>query len=127
MRRARLALLVPMVLLLAGCGGARSAPAGLHGHALDPPFRVSAAPLTDTSGERYSLTTSTRRPLTLVYFGYTHCTDVCALVMGNLASAMTRLDDRDRARVHLVSLFDVFPPRDPRVAKARAKLSSLLF
>src|SRR6266536_3133340 len=36
-------------------------------------------------------------------------------------------DDRDRARVHLVSLFDVFPPRDPRVAKARAKLSSLLF
>ena len=36
-------------------------------------------------------------------------------------------DDRDRARVHLVSLFDVFPPRDPRVAKARAKLSGLLF
>jgi thioredoxin-like negative regulator of GroEL len=29
--------------------------------------------------------------------------------------------------VHLVSLFDVFPPKDPRVAKARAKLSSLLF
>jgi putative thioredoxin len=36
-------------------------------------------------------------------------------------------DDRDRARVHLVSLFDVFPPGDPRVAKARATLSSLLF
>ncbi len=36
-------------------------------------------------------------------------------------------DDRDRARAHLVSLFDVFPPRDPRVAKARARLSSLLF
>jgi putative thioredoxin len=36
-------------------------------------------------------------------------------------------EDRDRARMHLVSLFDVFPPRDPRVAKARARLSSLLF
>jgi putative thioredoxin len=36
-------------------------------------------------------------------------------------------EERDRARVHLVSLFDVFPPRDPRVAKARARLSSLLF
>src|SRR6266571_746910 len=36
-------------------------------------------------------------------------------------------DDRDRARAHLVSLFDVFPPREPRVAKARAKLSALLF
>jgi putative thioredoxin len=36
-------------------------------------------------------------------------------------------EERNRARVHLVSLFDVFPPKDPRVAKARAKLSSLLF
>ena len=34
----------------------------------------------------------------------------------------------DRARSHLVRLFDVFPPGDPRVAKARfATLSSLLF
>jgi putative thioredoxin len=36
-------------------------------------------------------------------------------------------EDRDKARVHLVSLFDVFPPRDSRVAKARGTLSSLLF
>ena len=36
-------------------------------------------------------------------------------------------DDRDRARSHLVGLFDVFPPGDPRVARARATLSSLLF
>ena len=35
--------------------------------------------------------------------------------------------DRDQARLHLVSLFDVFPPGDPRVARARATLSSLLF
>jgi len=36
-------------------------------------------------------------------------------------------EERNRARLHLVSLFDVFPPGDPRVAKARATLSSLLF
>jgi thioredoxin len=36
-------------------------------------------------------------------------------------------DDRNQARVHLVSLFEIFPPRDPRVTKARGKLSSLLF
>ena len=36
-------------------------------------------------------------------------------------------DERNRARVHLLRLFDVFPPKDPRVAKARAQLSSLLF
>ena len=36
-------------------------------------------------------------------------------------------EDRERARVNLVKLFDVFPPGDPTVAKARATLSSLLF
>ena len=36
-------------------------------------------------------------------------------------------EDRDRARAHLVGLFDIFPPRDPTVAKARAALTSLLF
>jgi putative thioredoxin len=36
-------------------------------------------------------------------------------------------DDRDKARAHLVALFEVFPPRDSRVSKARATLSSLLF
>jgi putative thioredoxin len=36
-------------------------------------------------------------------------------------------DDRDKVRRHLLELFDVLPPRDPRVARARSRLSSLLF
>jgi putative thioredoxin len=36
-------------------------------------------------------------------------------------------EDRDAARRHLISLFEVLPPKDPRVATARARLSSLLF
>jgi putative thioredoxin len=36
-------------------------------------------------------------------------------------------EDRNQARAHLVSLFEILPPRDPRVARARATLSSLLF
>jgi putative thioredoxin len=36
-------------------------------------------------------------------------------------------DERDKARKHLVSLFEAFPPKDPSVTKARAALSSLLF
>ncbi|HUD36350.1 MAG TPA: tetratricopeptide repeat protein [Streptosporangiaceae bacterium] len=36
-------------------------------------------------------------------------------------------EDRDAARKHLISLFDILPPRDPMVAKARGRLSSLLF
>jgi thioredoxin len=58
------------------------------------------------------------------------------LANGSIESAFDRLlgtvrrtsgEDREKARKHLVSLFEVFPPRDPRVTKARATLSSLLF
>ncbi|SDC61023.1 tetratricopeptide repeat protein [Actinokineospora iranica] len=35
--------------------------------------------------------------------------------------------ERDKARTHLVSLFELFAPDDPRVAKARRELASALF
>jgi putative thioredoxin len=58
------------------------------------------------------------------------------MASGRLGEAFDRLlgvirrtsgEERDRARLHLIGLFDIFPPKDPRVAKARATLSSLLF
>ena len=58
------------------------------------------------------------------------------IAIGRIEEALDRLigtirrttgDDRDRARRHLLSLFEVLPPRDPRVAKARSTLSGLLF
>jgi thioredoxin-like negative regulator of GroEL len=36
-------------------------------------------------------------------------------------------DERETARKHLVTLLDLLPPDDPRVAKARRKLASALF
>jgi putative thioredoxin len=36
-------------------------------------------------------------------------------------------EERNLARLHLLRLFEVFPPRDELVTKTRAKLSSLLF
>jgi thioredoxin-like negative regulator of GroEL len=58
------------------------------------------------------------------------------LVEGRVEEAFDRLigtvrrtagDERDLARKHLVSLFDVLPPDDPRVAQARRRLASALF
>jgi putative thioredoxin len=58
------------------------------------------------------------------------------LASGRIDEAFDRLlgvvrrtsgDERDKARVHLVSLFEILPPRDPRVNRARSTLSSLLF
>jgi putative thioredoxin len=36
-------------------------------------------------------------------------------------------DERDRARRHLIDLFEIFPPDDPQVKKARSQLTALLF
>jgi putative thioredoxin len=36
-------------------------------------------------------------------------------------------EQRDRARAHLVGLFEILPPRDPEVTRARSALSALLF
>jgi thioredoxin len=58
------------------------------------------------------------------------------LASGRIEEAFDRLlgvirrtsgEDREQARAHLVGLFDILPPRDPRVAKARSTLSTLLF
>jgi protein SCO1/2 len=89
-------------LLLAGCGGSSSADAEFAGTVLDPPFEVDGQPLTDTAGESYSLADDTDKPLTLVFFGYTHCPDICGLVMSNLTTGLNQLDDADRDRVDVV-------------------------
>jgi len=93
-----------LVLLagLAGCGGDDVKAGDLHGSVVDPPFTVSKDELVDTDGDAYSLTESTDKRLTMVFFGYTNCPDICGLVMGNLASAMTRLDEKDRDQVDVV-------------------------
>ena len=58
------------------------------------------------------------------------------VVGGNVSDAFDRLidlvrrssgDDRDRARAHLIALFEVIGPDDPRVAKGRTGLASALF
>jgi protein SCO1/2 len=115
-RRVIAALLTAPLLLLTGCGGgAESANGKLHGTRLDPPFTVPSTPLTDTDGQPYSLTKDTDKPLTLVFFGYTHCPDICQTVMSDLGSAMTRLDEEDRDRVDVVFV-TTDPARDTQAA-----------
>jgi putative thioredoxin len=58
------------------------------------------------------------------------------IATGRIEEAFNRLlgvvrrtsgEERDQARVHLVGLFELLPPNDPQVRKARSTLSSLLF
>jgi protein SCO1 len=107
-------LLLPAVLL-AGCGAQDKSGSGeavvrtpqvdrhgLKGSPVDPPFTMPRTTLTDTDGNQFNLVTSTKKPVTLVFFGYTHCPDVCNTVLADVASALTKLDDEVRDQVQLV-------------------------
>ena len=103
MRRGRTLLAAVPLVLLAGCGGSGAADsADFTGTRLDPPFEVSSTPLVDTAGSSYSLTEDTDKDLTLVFFGYTHCPDICGQVMATLAGTLARLDDDQKDRLDVV-------------------------
>ncbi len=107
-----LAAAVVLGTLLSACSGGSSHEDGdgYRAAVTHDPYSVAATPLTDTDGQPYSLAKDTDKPLTLVFFGYTSCPDICQVVMANIASAMTRLDDADRASVDVV-----FVTTDPKV------------
>ena len=74
--------------------------------------------LTDTAGKPFSFAARARGKLTYLYFGYTHCPDVCPLTMGNLAAALRRVTPALRRKVQVVFV-SVDPHRDtPRVLRA---------
>ena len=53
----------------------------------------------------------------LVYFGYTHCPDVCPMALGNIDAALAQLDAGARARIQPIFV-TVDPERDtPAVMK----------
>lgn len=84
----------------------------------DPlPLPTQAAP--DTAGVSTPLAT---RPdaghLSLLYFGYTHCPDVCPLDMASLAAALEELPEAQRAKIRVV-FASVDPERDEPAALER--------
>ncbi|GAB3265291.1 SCO family protein [Nocardioides dilutus] len=95
------AVVLLTLLSLTACGDDKQA-TSLHGSPVDPPFTVSSQELVDTDGAAYSLTADTDKRLTLVFFGYTNCPDICGMVLGNLSAALTRLDEADREQVEVV-------------------------
>lgn len=115
MARGRTLLAVSLLGLVAACGGGE--PAELTGTRLDPPFEVSSTPLVDTDGEAYSLTADTDKDLTLVFFGYTSCPDICGQVMATLAGTLTRLDDEEKDRLDVVFV-TTDPARDDEAVVA---------
>ena len=121
-----------LALLLAGCGGQSPGAEGpvanvsvhdddgINGVVLPRPYHVPSVPLEDADGATYDLATDATKPLTLVFFGYTHCPDICQVVMANIASSLTRLDAAQKAKVQMV--FVTTDPARDDVATLRSYL-----
>jgi protein SCO1/2 len=86
---------------------------GYRGILLDEPYSVPDLTLTSTDGKPFDLAAQERR--TLVFFGYTHCPDVCQVVMSTIASALARLSDAQREQLQ-VAFVTTDPARDTRSA-----------
>jgi protein SCO1/2 len=85
------------VLALAGCGSqdrleSGEPPSRYQGVELATPSSKPSFTLTDTAGRPYDFAAETADRLTLLYFGYTHCPDICPVHLANIAEVLQRGD-----------------------------------
>ena len=112
-RTARLSAGAFAVLVVAGAcsdgasGRSADPPEGrsrsdLRGTVLEPAWEKPDITLTDTEGQPFAFRTETDGLVTLLFFGYTHCPDVCPVHMGNIAAVFRDLPYAVRERIRVV-------------------------
>lgn len=115
------AIFAAAALTLTGCGTSAdngggpvaevSATATTAAVTLDQPFAKPDLVLTDSHGKRYDLAARTAGKPTLLYFGYTHCPDVCPTTMADIADAKRKLPRAERQRLQVIFV-STDPTRD---------------
>ncbi|MEZ4587273.1 MAG: SCO family protein [Gemmatimonadales bacterium] len=98
-RRGALASLI----LLVGCaGGSDPDPDALHGYRLPSATPRPEFALTTVAGDGFDFAEATKGRLTLLFFGYTNCPDVCPATMANLGAVLGKLTGEERRRIDVV-------------------------
>lgn len=92
---------VVTALTLVACSPAAVEEGTISGAELDQPYEAADLPLRNTEGETQALA-DVDNDLTLVFFGYTRCPDICGIVMSTITSAVNQLDADLRDRVDMV-------------------------
>src|SRR5579862_9006199 len=105
----------------AGPGPAHATPAAAdsyRGGMVSPLLPKPRFTLTDTSGAPYDFLAKTQGYVTLLFFGYTHCPDMCPLQMYMIADALKKIPPA-AANQFKVVFVTTDPERDtPRVLRA---------
>jgi protein SCO1 len=113
-------IVIAMSLMSVGCGSpsiSSSVNSSWSGVALVNPLHKPEFVLTDQFGHPFDFQGMTRDKITLLYFGYTHCPDVCPLNMATAAGALRRVPAWVREKVAVVFV-TVDPTRDtPQVLR----------
>ncbi len=90
---------------------------GYRGLELMTPIRVPAFTLGDTDGEPFEFLDRTAGSLSFLFFGFTHCPDICPVQLANLAAALGDLSYEDRGKI-VVVFVSTDPERDtPEVVR----------
>ncbi len=91
-------------LFISGCEKSppASATGAIRGVEIGEPLPRPAFTLTDTDGKPYAFAEKTSGKLTLLFFGYTYCPDVCPVHAANIAEIIKTLPWEDRQRVSFV-------------------------
>lgn len=111
LRRALAVALAAVALVTASCGD-DGAPTGLAGIVREPLPDVSAVALPSASGDGAPLSVRAEPGgISVVYFGYLSCPDVCPTTMADLRTALGGLPEADRAKV-TVTMVTIDPGRD---------------
>jgi len=84
---------------------------GFRGITLDRPTPKVDFTLDDTDGRPFHFMAETEGYITLLFFGYTHCPDVCPVHMANLAAVLKDLPWEVRSRIKVVFV-STDPARD---------------
>ena len=84
-------------------------PASFHGTAYEPPAKAPAVVLEKASGGQFKLADE-RGSVVLLFFGYTHCPDICPTTLSDWKRVKSSLG-RDASRVRFVFI-SVDPARD---------------
>lgn len=110
--------LLAAAALLSGCTSGNAAPplvasptpvGTYRGLELQPAQPRPTFTLTDTAGRPYDFAGRTRATPTLLFFGFTHCPDICPTTMADVATALRGTPDPLRGTVRVV-----FVTTDPR-------------